>query len=465
MSFISSFATKSLTVVQKWLEKSTIDTTTPASMANSTIEVSMANDTVNTTPAPMTTHAPSSFLSMPRQDTTQDKTQECELFTENPPVFGSDEPLRDEQGISFKLTGLESPIPFQESLGIPQIGLRGEKVYHASAVENGYVNSVNGFIAACLEAYNHHYHLVIDPNDVWIAILNILQIYIDKNAEKLRSRFVSHEGQKELKVYVNATFRTLPVDDLCSLFAEEIEKNFKEPEFVKWVKPGFSTTKSIHETISTMMLMSSTQKYFSYSCICCCGIPSVTMTGTVSDWELLLEKAKEIEKYDCGDGEMVIWSKMLLPILEKFVESANGNVDDDWWGRICKRIRLGSGGESGLNGWLAVFTAYSKQKYFEGKDLDFYKPVEEKRNPNTICYYSDDQRIEKESPWPTVLWNDICLGYCEVPMKVIDIDETEYKTTIVAGHTGMICNGKTVKPCPTWRIIEEQPTQKSQFLD
>ena len=57
------------------------------------------------------------------------------------------------------------------------------------------------------------------------------------------------------------------------------------------------TTTTPHQLISSqVMLMSSLQKYFSYSFGTLCGIPGVEMKGTFEDWEKLAEKLQSLEK-------------------------------------------------------------------------------------------------------------------------------------------------------------------------
>ncbi|KAG8797798.1 hypothetical protein FRB91_008370, partial [Serendipita sp. 411] len=51
----------------------------------------------------------------------------------------------------------------------------------------------NGFVDAVVEAYNNHHHLIIRPDDVWCAILSQFNLYVNANAEELRSKFVAHE--------------------------------------------------------------------------------------------------------------------------------------------------------------------------------------------------------------------------------------------------------------------------------
>jgi hypothetical protein len=64
-----------------------------------------------------------------------------------------------------------------------------------------FIASDNGFIDALLRAYDEHHHLKIRPEGVWSTILVQLKVYINENAEQLRSLCVQHEGQKGLVLY------------------------------------------------------------------------------------------------------------------------------------------------------------------------------------------------------------------------------------------------------------------------
>ncbi len=54
----------------------------------------------------------------------------------------------------------------------------------------------NNFFNAFYCPYSMHGDVFLVPDDIWLAILLYLSKYIDSNAEKLRSHFVKHEGQK-----------------------------------------------------------------------------------------------------------------------------------------------------------------------------------------------------------------------------------------------------------------------------
>jgi hypothetical protein len=66
--------------------------------------------------------------------------------------------------------------------------------------KNG-VFRVNSFFDAFLHAYKQHGDVALVPDEVWIMISFYLSTYIDKNAEKLRSKLVEHEGSKVLTIY------------------------------------------------------------------------------------------------------------------------------------------------------------------------------------------------------------------------------------------------------------------------
>ena len=63
----------------------------------------------------------------------------------------------------------------------------------------------SGFVGTVLDSCNRHYNLVIRPDGVWIAILTQLSLHVNARAEELRSKFVAHEGQKEILLKIPPT--------------------------------------------------------------------------------------------------------------------------------------------------------------------------------------------------------------------------------------------------------------------
>eukprot|EP01084_Bolivina_argentea_P290546 499090_1 len=59
---------------------------------------------------------------------------------------------------------------------------------------------INPFAAAAEFAFYKHYPLSIKPSDIWLLILHATSLHITRNAEKLRNKFVNHDGKKKLIV-------------------------------------------------------------------------------------------------------------------------------------------------------------------------------------------------------------------------------------------------------------------------
>lgn len=58
----------------------------------------------------------------------------------------------------------------------------------------------NQYIAALHHAFAEHYGFVLNPDDIWLLILQGLSIHINQNAEKYRDTLVDFQGKKEIRV-------------------------------------------------------------------------------------------------------------------------------------------------------------------------------------------------------------------------------------------------------------------------
>lgn len=295
----------------------------------------------------------------------------------------------------------------------------------------------HSFVHACSLAYSQHHNLIIRPEDVWIAIITQFGTYVDNNAEKLRDRFVDFQGKKELEVRSAGTLFTAQFGPLSRLMEEQIAKNIKDPSVREWVVPNFSTTTPVDRVVGSVLLMATMQKYFGYKFSFCCGLPSVTLLGTVDDWKEIRHRADRLVEFDAGDNQMKKWSNMLLPVLDEFVSTASGNVNKDWWNRIAFHVGGGSG-PTWLSGWITVFCVFNDSKNWIGDSHDYRS------------YMGDSARSE----WIYIDTKDIPKGYLSVPVTVDD-NGTVYKTEMYAGHvvTRIVDDGTTLVPQLDWCMI------------
>lgn len=306
-----------------------------------------------------------------------------------------------------------------------------------------------GLVSAIMDAYNTHHCLVLRPDDIWQAILTQFSFYVNANAEDLRDAFVDFQGKMTLVIEMQgrlfsadfATFANRMVD-------EQIATNLKDPEVTAWLLPKFSTTKPSDRVVASVTIMSTLQAYFEYVCQLRCGIPEVTLEGTVDDWRLLRQKIDRLPQYDIKgkDPVMAKWHALLAPVLDEFVKSVEGNPDLDFWDRVCSHSGGGSG-PSYLSGWVTVFACFKAKGQWMGD-------VSTKRKRLLLA-------PEEKPKWPFIDTGSLPVGVVSVPV-LVDDNGTQYDTQMVAGQFAyeMALGQKsskldTVRPRNDWCIAYE----------
>ena len=211
----------------------------------------------------------------------------------------------------------------------------------------------NAFLAAVHAAFSNHYPLVLTPDVIWICIAQGLSHHINNNPEKLRRHFVSHEGKETLTVYRDDFVKGSPKNpwpQLFDQFSEEIKKHVGD-ETHDLLTPNFTTTGPVERAAAQVVLMDCFKQYFLYRMVCICGIPEITLKGTVEDWKLLREKALSLGRY-----ELEWWTEELRPVLDQFVAAASGEVDRQFWSSIYKLKQ--AYGRFYINGWVVTLFPY-----------------------------------------------------------------------------------------------------------
>ncbi|CAG8841876.1 15862_t:CDS:2, partial [Racocetra persica] len=196
-------------------------------------------------------------------------------------------------------------------------------------------------------------HLRLSPDDIWLTISQGVRQHINYNSEKFRHKFVRHEGQKEIFILV---------DDIISPSTLEViktEENVEKIELKELLECNFSTTTSSSLTASRIVLLDAVKKYFKYSIGLMCGIPKITLEGTLEDWMKLQEKIIHLRNLNL---ELNFWLDRLEPVICKLIETYRGEIDEEFWSKIVKiNQSFGSGGEGPyITGWLTSFFPYDR---------------------------------------------------------------------------------------------------------
>ena len=303
----------------------------------------------------------------------------------------------------------------------------------------------NSFVGAVHTAFDGHYPLVLSPDMIWQCVAQGFAIHVNKNAEKLRHLFVAHEGKKVIEVRVDHFQKGSPTNDwegTLGLFSEEIRKNIGD-DIHGLLTPEFSTTGPVEKAAAQVVMMGAFKEYFRYCSMTMCGIPEITLEGSVKDWKKLYDKTLNLAKFD-----LQWWIDAIEPVLKEFVKAASGKINKDFWRSIYK-FTDASGG-SYINGWIIILFPYL------GHTL-------EKMSPNTY--------LEKWNPSNSsdfffgVDTTSFPQGSVSAPFKWLYLDE-EYDMYFYAGFMGVGQDQKSlaIRPVIGWAVVDKEEEEKTKML-
>jgi len=186
---------------------------------------------------------------------------------------------------------------------------------------------------------------------------------------------------------------------------------FVTTEVQQWIYPDFATTSLEDRLIAGAVFIASKKNYLEYNFHRPkCGIPCVTLDGTLSDWEDVRSRLDKLEEFGLRD-----WSNSLKTILDQFLKAKRGEVDGICGSKMCD---CASGD---FCGWINTFCFFNT----EGQPHVFY----EQQNRN---------------------WLSKCIipsGTVEVNIRIYE-DGVKHRAVILAGSMAMqiIDGGSGIRP-------------------
>jgi hypothetical protein len=212
-------------------------------------------------------------------------------------------------------------------------------------------------VAALKLAYAQHRPIALSPDMIWLLICLGVAQHINLNAEELRHKFVTHEGQHPLVViYANPQ-----MDDLSKLDWNGIVGSFASlveglaSEKAAAFTADFSTTGTIERTASNIVLLGALQKYFHLMLIpIICGLPQIKLEGTASDWNKIIDRTDAF-----SDLGLDWWLAPLRSILARFPAAFKGDISPEFWRSIYRIYRPNEPCSlDSATGWISMFFPY-----------------------------------------------------------------------------------------------------------
>jgi len=224
------------------------------------------------------------------------------------------------------------------------------------------------FINLVARAYARHNSIEINPDDIWLTILNGIRLHVKNNRDSLKDRFVSLGADTAIEIrndsLLNTTYEKWHgvIADLFDSLQEKIPVETGEPLNVK-----FSTTSPIDYNISRSLVMAVASEYYTYTWAVACGIPQIKVNGTKLDWSLLKDSFNKL----ASRLDLEWWAKELNPVLDEFINVFDGKINLIHWRSIFKKVfeesesrrerRIpvdGCGRRIPVDGWITKFYPY-----------------------------------------------------------------------------------------------------------
>lgn len=336
---------------------------------------------------------------------------------------------------SFRRSSRERPSP----------PLRRLEAVSASAARLVSAADTNALAQAAYDAFYQHYPLTLSPDAVWFCLAQGFASHVALHAEELRRRFVQHEGQRVL-VVDRPDFllgRPNPWPEAFRAFSDQIASHVGKLRDL--VVADFSTTGPTERAASEVLVMDTFQAYFEYVMRFGCGIPSITLLGTVDDWRSVRQRAAMFAEFG-----LEAWTRALLPVLDELVRTAEGRVDRTFWRSFFRYESTSMGSE--LTGWMLTLFPYLRttseqhplvpNPFLEGWERTWHNA--EKRK---------DWREGFEGPSLAAIPGSIA----SAPVKFVDVrDGSAIMLRFVAGLFGVAQDSAgALAPEFGWAVVQE----------
>ncbi|MEM6686082.1 MAG: DUF4419 domain-containing protein [Bacteroidota bacterium] len=268
---------------------------------------------------------------------------------------------KTENSITFHIETLERPEQLLDEKVWSEIAQKfADKIEYIPNLDDKLVDGgYHAFLYGLYLAYSQHRPFTLSPDMIWLLILQGISNHVNYANASGKNLFPQLSKGNTITIRNDNIILgnpTSPWHETTEEFSQEIEQ-ILGTELVGELRADFSTTTSASKVVSEIVMMDTFKAYFEYEvAVCVCGIPEMTVEGTTSDWNHLLEKLAVLKKYD-----LAWWHETLHPIITNIRNTAQGIIDNEFWMHIFKIHTIEEyGNPKYIDGWITKFFPYNR---------------------------------------------------------------------------------------------------------
>lgn len=340
---------------------------------------------------------------------------------------------------SERLPLVNARLQFEKRLSRPLLAFAHDE---ASDVVSESARIEHGLVHAVYLAFSQHRPLVLTPDVIWVTLAQGFAHHVNNHAQALRSRIVPHKG----KVTLDAITWELSSPEDWAAVIQQWSMGIQEhipAELSELMLCNFTTTTPIIRTASQVVMMDAFQQYFDYHVYCICGIPTITVRGSVEDWVAIRKRVDVMAGY-----HLDWWTDRLKPICDGFIDTVQGHPSQWFWKHIYSPKEI-YGGEL-ITGWLADLFPYIEDGVTNAPIV---------RNP--ILAIPREQLTSEQGLSP----KSVPTGLSRAPFTLhLGVDGSSRGMELIAGFVGVkqdVTTGR-LEPGIGWAVLEED--EYSQLL-
>lgn len=229
------------------------------------------------------------------------------------------------------------------SIAYNQHPLTQEFVYQviSGKKESNLVNpGLLGLISHC---YSNHLPLSLAPHDFWIVFISEIAKEVSTHSQQYRHLFTKND-EKELIAVPSNSLTEMPIGMLAEKVSGKVLFNSDI------IFPSFKEITPIVKTTMQAIFCDMASPYYDYA-MYLCGLPKIELRENTEEWKKLKLSVENLVEI-FNTPQLQKYKDKLIPLLNQFISTSEGNIDKSFWLDIFTQKNVGSGNTLQINGWI-----------------------------------------------------------------------------------------------------------------